>query len=91
MSGENEVDEGDEYDEGEGDEMDDRDEEECEEDDGEDEGEDDVNAFEGGSPRSPGDGRTRPFILPAIWTVNNFKLTMTTTIFKNLRDRCRIP
>ena len=81
------MDEGDEYDEGEGDEMDDRDEEECEEDDSE----DDVNAFEGGSPRSPGDGRTRPFILLAIWTVNDFKLTMTTKIFKNLRDRCRIP
>ena len=87
MSGENEVDEGDEYDEGEGDEMDDRDEEECEEDDSE----DDVNAFEGGSPRSPGDGRTRPFILLAIWTVNDFKLIMTTKIFKNLWDRCRIP
>ena len=81
------MDEGDEYDEGEGDEMDDRDEEECEEDDSE----DDVNAFEGGSPRSPGDGRTRPFILLVIWTVNDFKLTMTTKIFKNLRDRCRIP
>ena len=91
MSGENEVDEGDEYDEGEGDKMDDGDEEECEEDDGEDKGEDDVSASEGGSPRNLRDGRTRPFILPTIWTVNDFKLTMTTKIFKNLWDCYQIP
>ena len=33
------------------------------------------------------DGHTRPFVLPKIWTVNDFKLTITTNIFKNLRDR----
>ena len=71
--------------------MDDGDEEECEEDDGEDKGEDDVSASEGGSPRSLRDGRTRPFILPTIWTVNDFKLTMTTKIFKNLWDCYQIP
>ena len=36
-------------------------------------------------------GRTRHFILPMIWTVNDFKSTMTTKIFNNLRDRYQIP
>ena len=40
----------------------------------------------GESSGSPGDGHNRPFILPAIWTVNDFKLMMTTKIFNNLRD-----
>ena len=57
----------------------------------EDEGEGDERAFEGGSSESPGDGHTRPFILPKIWTVNDFKPTMTTNIFKNLRERYQIP
>ena len=73
---EEEVDEGDEGEKG--------------EDDG-DEGEVDERTPEGGSTRSPGDEHTRPFILPKIWTVNDFKPTMTTNIFKNLRDRYQIP
>ena len=45
----------------------------------------------GGSLGSSRDGHTCPFILPAIWTVNDFKPTMTTNIFKNLRHRYQIP
>lgn len=70
--------------------MEEEDEEEPEEEDDE-EGEDNESAPEGGSPGSPGDGRTRPFIILAIWTVNDFKPTMTTNIFKNLWDRYQIP
>ena len=29
---------------------------------------------------------TRPFILPSIWTVNNFYPTMTRKVFNTLRD-----
>ena len=47
-------------------------------------------APEGGDLESPKDGHTRPFILPKIWTVNDFKPTMTTNIFKNLRDGYQI-
>ena len=43
-----------------------------------------------GSSRSPRDGYTRPFILPKMWTVNDFKPTMMTNIFKKLRDRYQI-
>ena len=57
----------------------------------EDEGEGDERAFEGGSSKTLGVGHTRPFILPKIWTVNDFKPTMTANIFKNLRDRYQIP
>ena len=67
-------------------------------DEGGEEGEDDkdkgeVNgrATKEGSLGSPGDGHTCPFILPKIWTVNDFKPTMTANIFKNLRDRYQIP
>ena len=60
------------------------------EDDG-DEGEGDGKASEGGSLGSPGDGHTRPFILPKMWTVNDFKPMMTTNTFKNLRDHFQIP
>ena len=60
------------------------------EDDG-DEGEVDERTPEGRSLGSPGDGHTRPFILPKMWTVNDFKSMMTTNIFKNLRDRFQIP
>ena len=60
------------------------------EDDG-DEGEDDGRTLEGGSSRSPGDGHTHPFILPKMWTINDFKPTMAANIFKNLRDRYQIP
>ena len=60
------------------------------EDDG-DEGEGDETNPEGGDLESPKDGHTRPFILPKMWTVNDFKPTMTTNIFKKLRDRYQIP
>ena len=58
------------------------------------EGEDDGDEGEGdetdpveGDLESPKDGHTCPFILPKMWTVNDFKPTMTTNIFKKLRDR----
>ena len=76
----------DEYDEGEG-----ENEGELEGDDDEDEDESDSGASVEGSSRSAGDGHTRPFILPAIWTVNNFKSTMMTKLFNNLRDCYQIP
>ena len=44
-----------------------------------------------GSSGSPRDGHIRPFILPVIWTINDFMPTMTTKIFSNLRDRYQIP
>ena len=44
-----------------------------------------------GSSRNPGSGHTRSFILPQMWTVNDFLPKMTTNIFKNLRDRFQIP
>ena len=44
-----------------------------------------------GSSGSQRDGHTRPFILPTIWTVNDFKPTMTTEVFNNLRDYYQIP
>ena len=48
-----------------------------------DEGKGDGRAFDGGNSRSPKDGHTCPFILPKMWTVNDFKPTMTTNISKN--------
>ena len=45
---------------------------------------------EGGSLGSPGDGHTHPFILPKMWTVNDFKPTIMANIFKNQRDRYQI-
>ena len=39
---------------------------------------------------SLGDGHTRPFILPEIWTINDFKPMMTTKIFNNLRVHYQI-
>ena len=62
----------------------------CEGEDDEDEGESDKRAYVGGSSGSPGDGHTRHFILPMIWTVNDFKPMMTTKIFNNLRDHYQI-
>ena len=56
-----------------------------------DEGENDERASMRGSSRSIGDGHTHPFILLVIWTVNDFKPTMTTKIFNNLRDCYQIP
>lgn len=44
-----------------------------------------------GSSGSPGDGHTRRFILPAIWTVNDFKPMMTTKVFNSLWDHYQIP
>ena len=55
-----------------------------------DEGEVAGRTSEGGSSRSPEDGHTHPFILPKMWTVNDFKPTMTANIFKNLRDHYQI-
>ena len=40
--------------------------------------------------RENGDG-LRPFILPLIWTVNDFYLTMSPNVFNKLRDRFQIP
>ena len=51
----------------------------------------DRKTLEGGSLGSPGDGHTHPFILPKMWTVNDFLPTMMANIFKNLRDRYQIP
>ena len=34
---------------------------------------------------------TRPFILPSIWTVNDFYLSMTRKVFNTLYDRHQIP
>ena len=48
------------------------------------EGESDGGASVEGSSGSLKGGHTRPFILPKIWTVNDFKLTMTANIFNNL-------
>ena len=39
--------------------------------------------------RAPRDDR--PFILPKIWTVNDFLSTMSDKVFKTLRDRYQIP
>ena len=44
-----------------------------------------------GSSGSPRSGHACPFILPQMWTVNDFLSKMTTNIFKNLRDRNQIP
>ena len=40
---------------------------------------------------NPESGHIRPFILPQMWTVNDFLPKMTYKIFKNLRDRFQIP
>ena len=80
------VEEKDEYDEGEGE---NEEEYEGEGDGGKDEG--DESASEEGSLGSSKDGHTHPFILPTIWTINDFKPPMTTNIFKTLQDRYQIP
>ena len=51
----------------------------------------DERTLEVGSSGSPGSGHAHPFILPQMWTVNDFLSKMTTNIFKNLRDRFQIP
>ena len=78
--------EGDEYDEGEEDEGDGEDEED-DKDDEEDEG----TPSEGADPGGQEDGGARPFILFAIWTVNDFYMTMSPKVFNTLRDRYQIP
>ena len=55
-----------------------------------DEGEVDERTLEGGCSGSLGNGHTHPFILPKIWTVNDFLPMMTANIFKNLRDHYQI-
>ena len=60
------------------------------EDDG-DENDADERTPEVGSLGSPGSGHARSFILPQMWTVNDFLLKMTTNIFKNLKDHYQIP
>ena len=40
---------------------------------------------------SPGDGHTRLFILPKIWTINDFMPTMSAKVFNTLRDHYQIP
>ena len=76
--GEEEIDEG----ENEGDEG---------EEDDRDEGDADERTLEVGSSGSLGNGNTHPFILPKMWTVNDFLSMMTANIFKNLKDRYQIP
>ena len=56
-----------------------------------DENDADERTSEVGSSRSPRSGHACPFILPQMWTVNDFLLKMTFNIFKNLRDRYQIP
>ena len=73
--------EGDEYDEGEEDEGDGEDEE-----DGEDDEEDKGTPSEGVDLGGQEDSSARPFILFAIWTVNDFYLTMYPKVFNTLRD-----
>ena len=51
----------------------------------------DDRAPEVGSSGNLESGYTHSFILPKIWTVNNFLPTMTAKIFKDLRDRYQIP
>ena len=62
-----------------------------EEEDDEDEGDADERTLEGGSLGSLGDGHTHPFILPKMWTINDFLPTMTANIFKNLSDLYQTP
>ena len=51
----------------------------------------DNRTLEVGSSVNPESGHVCPFILPQMWTVNDFLLKMTFKIFKNLRDRFQIP
>ena len=57
------------------------------EEDVEDEGNANERTLKAGSSRSPGEWHACPFILPKMWTINDFLPTMTVNIFKNLRDR----
>ena len=53
--------------------------------------EDEGMAYKEGSLGSDEHGHTRPFILPKIWTINDFMPTITKKVFKELRDRYQIP
>ena len=81
--GDEENDKGDEYDEG------DKEEKGDEEDEGgeEDEGDRSKGVEEAGQV----DGGARPFILPLIWTVDDFNPTMSDKVFNTLRDHYQIP
>ena len=101
MSAHSPVNEKESYDEGEGEEEEGEEGEDKDDEGGEDEeymgeydgdeGEGDRRASEWGSLGSPRDGHTCPFILPKMWTINEFKPMMTTNTFKNLHDRFQIP
>lgn len=66
-------------------------EDEEDEEDGEDDEDDKGARFEGRDPRDREDGGARPFILPAIWIVNDFYLTISSKVFNVLQDRYQIP
>ena len=61
------------------------------EEDDKDDGDADERTLEFGSSRSPRNGHACPFILPKMWTINDFLPKMTVNIFKNLRDHYQIP
>ena len=61
------------------------------EEDDKDKGDADERTLEVGSSRSLRDRHTCPFILPKMWTVNDFLPMMTANTFKNLRDHYQIP
>ena len=61
------------------------------EEDDKDEGDVDRRTLEARSSGSLRNGHAHLFILPKMWTVNDFLPTMTGNIFKNLRDRYQIP
>ena len=42
---------------------------------------------EGGDSKGQEDGGARPFILPLIWTINDFYLTMSSKVFENIPIR----
>ena len=56
-----------------------------------DENDEDNRTPEVGSLGNLGSGHTCSFILPQIWTINDFLPKMTTNIFKDLRDCYQIP
>ena len=62
-----------------------------EEENDEDKGDMNERALEVKSSGSLRSGHAHPFILPQMWTVNDFLPKMMVNIFKNLRDRYQIP
>ena len=66
--------------------------EEKDEDEEGDEENDEGDQFEGGEAVGQVDGGTQPFILPLIWMVNDFYLTMSGKVFFNtFWDRYQVP